>query len=934
MRNQILSSNGSLAALSSENTFPLNAIEVPPQVQSEIQEILAELRSDELDNLRLEVIRQGFLPEILDVLDREIFVPVALKHKSDFPGRNFALVRQHIRFGVGKAIEGWEPGVSGYENLNLDGESDFDLLLRLSSHIAAFGTTPLTDESFEKGSDPHGAREVQEIISHLTKHDVELAFSFLRYYMEGKDIHTIAHQDFKTPKLVRQELDEARRLIQEQLLHVLEYEDEHESNLSELAFPSGTRVSLDESEEEQDDFHALCFSPDSTDKEDSVLVISEKKPRPGTKIETALKALVAAIESSQRDGTPIPTRAKMAEEAGVTRETVEAALKYLTPEARALLPGRGRRSKSSLRSEVLLEKEDRLPQSTPDIARFLKEVAGASPSIGFQQACPILQDLRADRIETLLDIFQFSRVREESRLLLVVPTSAEDFDPEAQIETHLSMLEGVSKIIRDFQAKVPYAQRHARRNELTERVDTELGVAKAREKKSVFEPHHIDKLWRFYEDLNTKEVVLRDKVRELLLGERLQGGLSDLLREHITDIPSACGYLEKLRKSGVPFPSLREVRMLLEEAIDSFGHIGKEPDVTWYVRAEKILGEDDTRGLVRVVRDQLRADWVADTLIEEREDGLRTKNPRALREALVTLAAFYIKNGITPGSLEEVRKRIDPVRQDIEDKEAPIIKGHLRFVLSVASKFSSRSFDLRDKTAFGVPGLLKALRYFQAERGLFFTTYATHWVKQSVRKAVQSSDSPIRIPSQLRVGNKKEWAEYHSAIYKLRGGGIPLSVENLCKQLGWPQTKVERFHLLADAKRRVRILSVDRMFDGAGSDGDTDPWAMLEDFGVPSGRTSDSDAPDFSKTELFAAKGEERETLEHLINELPSRTQVIMRMRFGLDPSAPGREFTLDEVGKRVGVTRERVRQIQRRGVEKLRLKVRAKGMKEESFFN
>ncbi len=228
---------------------------------------------------------------------------------------------------------------------------------------------------------------------------------------------------------------------------------------------------------------------------------------------------------------------------------------------------------------------------------------------------------------------------------------------------------------------------------------------------------------------------------------------------------------------------------------------------------------------------------------------------------------------------------------DLEAREH-LIRANLRLVVSIAKIYSERGLALPDLIAEGNIGLLKAAEKFDPKAGCRFSTYGTWWIKQSIRRALTNTVKSVRVPGYMSEMISKWRTVSHELAYFL---GRQPTVEEVAQELGVPP---ETWPLL---KRTIET-------SGTGSDVSLDVLGQNQDT-VEDERTA--------SPEDLITHNDQLSRLKELLGVIDEREATILRLRYGLD-DPEGETLTLKEIGKIVGLTRERVRQIEQGALKKL----------------
>jgi len=264
---------------------------------------------------------------------------------------------------------------------------------------------------------------------------------------------------------------------------------------------------------------------------------------------------------------------------------------------------------------------------------------------------------------------------------------------------------------------------------------------------------------------------------------------------------------------------------------------------------------------------------------------LATATTDALQLFLNEAARYSL---LTAAEEVELAKRIE--RGDKEAKEL-MINSNLRLVVSIAKKYQGHGLSLLDLIQEGIIGLIRAVEKFDWRRGYKFSTYATWWIRQAVQRGVANKSRTIRIPVHIVEREQK----------------IARAERELTAKLERPPTEAEiakTAKLSAKHVREVRqaaraVTSLDKP---VGEEGDASLGDLVAGEAAP--------------TDEEVLVSLEEETLHRALAELPDREREVLKLRYGLD-GAEG-PTSLEEIGRRLGLTRERVRQIEGRALERL----------------
>lgn len=471
----------------------------------------------------------------------------------------------------------------------------------------------------------------------------------------------------------------------------------------------------------------------------------------------------------------------------------------------------------------------------------------------------------------LRDIGKVSLLSAEQEVVLAKQIEQGELDFEEVVIHSYAVIPEIRRIM---------ARIEARKSSLHDLIETGRVINLTQEEKTSYEERY---------DLLTREIQKIDKaLKKLGVGP------------DFVDADEACEPRKEIQKLVNRFSSRLQSLRLSRHAIKSVavkliaaGHRVEEQQKT-FSELEKRFGV--TLAVIQGLRSYIEKSDSAGLVAYCAKNGLAAEKAEGLyheyHKGWQKLCRIQQECNADSDEIVKLARRLQVAEVQISKAKESLVQANLRLVVSIAKKYVNRGMHFFDLVQEGNIGLMKAVEKFEYQKGYKFSTYATWWIRQAITRSVSDQARTIRVPVHMIEQINKVLRESRILLQQM---GREPSPQEIADSLGWVVGRVK--NILSVAKEPISLETP------IGEDDDSYLYDFIED--------KDADNPVNQTANRLL-----REHLDAVLRTLPKREQQVLRMRFGLDD---GYNHTLEEVGYRFNVTRERIRQIEAKALRRLR---------------
>ena len=376
----------------------------------------------------------------------------------------------------------------------------------------------------------------------------------------------------------------------------------------------------------------------------------------------------------------------------------------------------------------------------------------------------------------------------------------------------------------------------------------------------------------------------------------------------LTGFIECVGSESQMEKGEISTPSLENITLAYLREMQKISLLTRDREIELSKTIRE--GEDSIRDLI-LKFPQAREELAS--LGEKLEEG--SIKPREIVQAKEEYIRRIIKkledtaedesnSNPAKGEMLETLRQIRKAESAVERATREMIQSNLRLVVSIAKAYMNRGLSFLDLIQEGNLGLIKAVSKYDYTKGYKFSTYASWWIRQAITRAISDKSRTIRIPNHLLESRSKLAKAFNVLSRELERDPTP---KEMAKKSGLPLKTVNKVMGLAK-----------------------EPLSLETPIGDDDGRLQDLIPNEDSElaTENFIESLDFSKQAQRLLSTLTPREEKILRMRFGIGEKT---DYTLEEVGKQFGISRERVRQIEERALRKLRHPLRNRDIQQHA---